>query len=40
MCRRTERKVVVNLVDNGRVNNIRLVAESVAKMMINERGLR
>lgn len=36
--RRAERKIIVNLVENGKVNNSRAVSEFFAKKMI-ERGL-
>lgn len=37
MCRRTERKVVVKLVEANSVNNTRMLAEVIARKMI-ERG--
>ena len=38
MCRRTERKVAVKLVETNKVNNYRMLAEVIARKMI-ERGL-
>lgn len=38
--RRAERKVTVRLIESDSVHNYRLIAESIAKQIINERGLK